>query len=46
MHVVGEKGLLKQLEAKGYKVEQPVLTAVPATVPAMMMKVMRVVESA
>jgi uncharacterized protein len=29
-HLIGEKGVLKQLEAKGYKVERPVLTAPPA----------------
>jgi uncharacterized protein YbaP (TraB family) len=29
-HLVGEKGVLKQLEAKGYKVERPELTAPPA----------------
>ena len=26
-HLMGEKGVLKQLEAKGYKVERPALTA-------------------
>jgi uncharacterized protein len=29
-HILGEKGIVKQLQAKGYKVEQPKLTAPPA----------------
>lgn len=34
-HLVGEKGVLKQLEGKGYKVERPALTApASATKPA------------
>jgi uncharacterized protein len=32
-HLIGDKGILKQLEAKGYKLERPALTAPPPATP-------------
>jgi uncharacterized protein len=33
-HLIGDKGIIKQLEAKGYKIERPTLTAPPKAAPA------------